>query len=355
MTTGRDRRAVVVWLALCAAMVFAMVVLGGATRLTESGLSMVDWRPLIGVLPPLGEAEWQATFAQYRTSPQFRTVNFWMSVDDFKTIYWLEYIHRLWGRLIGVAFGLPLIWFAVRGSLDRPLALRLTALLVLGGLQGLMGWYMVKSGLVDRPEVSQYRLAAHLALAFLIYGYMLWLVLVLSVSRGPGPVKLRRAAMAVLGWISLTVIAGAFVAGLDAGLAYNTFPLMDGRLVPEGAMTMSPWVLNLFENAALVQFNHRVAGIVTVLVVAGLWIAGLRAGVSGPARNALHLLAAAAAVQFALGIATLIGAVALVPAIAHQTGALVLFSAAVWAVYELATPDSAPAGSLRANSTAPAR
>ncbi len=338
MIADGKQRAVAVWLVLCGAMVFAMVVLGGATRLTDSGLSMVNWRLLIGILPPISEAEWQETFAKYRASPQFRTMNFWMSVADFKTIFWLEYIHRLWGRLIGLAFGLPLIWFAVRGYLDRPLMVRLFALLVLGGLQGLMGWYMVKSGLVDRPEVSQYRLAAHLALAFLILGYMQWLALGLLLPRASPPTApcpcLRRLSVFILAWVSLTVIAGAFVAGLDAGLAYNTFPLMDGQLVPDGAMTMSPWILNLFENAALVQFNHRIASVISLLLVAGLWISGLRSGARGHARGALHLMAVAVLVQFALGIATLLSGVVVWIAVAHQGGALVLFCAAIWVVYE---------------------
>ena len=216
---GGGRRAVATWLAVSAAMVAAMVVLGGATRLTESGLSMVSWRPLTGALPPIGEAEWQAVFQQYKASPQFRDVNFWMNVDDFRTIFWLEYLHRLWGRLIGAVFLLPFLWFAARRQLSRALLQRSAVVFALGAAQGLLGWYMVKSGLVDRPEVSQYRLAAHLMLAFAIYGALLWLVLGLALGQvrraRPDPAAAAPVAPAV------RALADRVRAGFDPGGRLN--------------------------------------------------------------------------------------------------------------------------------------
>jgi cytochrome c oxidase assembly protein subunit 15 len=359
-TRSRDDRAVGIWLLVCCAMVFAMVVLGGATRLTESGLSMVNWHPITGVLPPMGDAEWAEAFRQYRQSPEFHRFNFWMTVEDFKPIFWLEYLHRLWGRLIGIVFIVPFLWFWLRGRVRRGHLGRLALVFVIGGAQGLLGWYMVKSGLVDRPEVSQYRLAAHLALAFAIYGYMLWLALGLLLPRAPGtpdagPAPPRRLARFVFGWSALTVVAGAFVAGLDAGLAFNTFPLMGETFVPDGLFLQAPWPVNFFENTATVQLTHRLLAETLLCLVLWLWVAGLRAGCQGRARRALHALAAMAVVQVGLGIATLLSAVQIGLAVLHQAGALTLFSLALWTVYELGTRESAATGTLRANSAAPSR
>jgi len=331
-------RRIALWLALCAAMVFAMVVLGGATRLTESGLSITDWRPVTGVLPPLNDAEWQAAYDRYRTSPEFQKRNFWMSVADFKTIFWLEYIHRLWGRLIGVVFLLPFLWFLARGRVRGGLAWRLGALFALGGAQGLMGWLMVKSGLVDRPDVSHYRLAAHLLLAFAIYGWLVWLVFGLRRPRpaaAPGADALRGHGWLLLGWGGVTVVYGAFVAGLDAGMIYNTFPLMDGRLVPPDAWSLDPAWLNAVENAALIQFIHRVLGIGLVLIALALWLRARSLPAGAAARRAIAACALMTLLQMALGIATLLSEVALPLGVAHQAGALVLFTLALWAVYEL--------------------
>jgi len=351
------RRRVALWLVLCAAMVFAMVVLGGATRLTESGLSITDWRPVTGVLPPLAEADWQATFDRYRASPEFQRRNFWMTVADFKTIFWLEYLHRLWGRLIGLVFLLPFLWFLARGQLGRRLAWRLGALFALGGAQGLLGWYMVKSGLVDRPDVSHYRLAAHLALAFAIYGGLAWLALDLLRPRRAAPPggALQGHARALLCWGAATVIYGALVAGLDAGMAYNTFPLMNGALVPPEAWALEPAWLNALENPALIQFIHRTLGVGLVLIALALWLRARRAAICRDARRAVTAAALMALVQMGLGIATLLSEVALPLGIAHQAGALVLFTLALWAVYELGARSPAAAAPRRANSSAPIR
>ena len=337
-------RAVAVWLGCCAAMVCAMVVLGGATRLSGAGLSMVTWRPLLGVLPPLGAAEWEAVFRAYQASPEYHKVNFWMTVEDFKSIFWLEYLHRMWGRLIGVVFFVPYLWFVLSRRLDRPLALRLAGVFALGAAQGLLGWYMVKSGLADRPEVSQYRLAAHLALAFLIYALLVWPMLELVSPRTQRQTSratrgLRRRARWILGWAGLTVIAGAFVAGIDAGLAYNTFPLMEGRVVPELALALEPWPYNFFENPALVQFNHRVLGIGLAALVLWQWTRASRGNVPWRAHVAIDGLTAMTLLQVGLGIATLLTHVAMPLAILHQLGALVVFTLALWMVYELGPPD----------------
>jgi heme a synthase len=351
--------AVGIWLALCAGMVFAMVVLGGATRLTESGLSITVWRPVTGWLPPLSEAEWLTAFELYKDSPEFQRLNFWMELDDFKNIFWLEYLHRLWGRLIGLAFAVPLAWFWLRGQIRGVFAWQLVGLLALGAAQGVLGWYMVKSGLVERPEVSQYRLAAHLVLAFVIYGWLLWLALRVLVRRpaappaGAGP--LRGAALLLLGWAGVTVIWGALVAGINAGLAYNTFPLMDGRLIPPGILSHTPWWVNFGENTATVQFTHRVLGIGLVVLALAVAARALAANIPPRARNAATWVAAAVLAQMGLGIATLLTAVALPLGIAHQAGALVVISLIVWMLYALGAPARPAAEARRADSSAPSR
>ena len=225
--SGASPRPVIVWLQLTAAMVFAMAVIGAITRLTESGLSMVEWRPLVGTLPPLTEADWQKMFAAYRQTPEFQKLNAWMSLDDFKGIFWWEYVHRLWGRLIGLVFALPLAWFWVRGSLPGWLKPWLLLALLLGALQGAVGWWMVASGLVDDPHVSHWRLAAHLGLAVLVYGLVLALAERLQpVVRAETPRWLTRLSVVLASLIFLLILSGALVAGLDAGLVYNTFPTM---------------------------------------------------------------------------------------------------------------------------------
>ena len=328
-------RALAGWLLLCCVLVFAMVILGGVTRLTGSGLSIVEWRPVTGILPPLGETAWQVEFDKYRDSPEYRKINLGMDLDGFKTIYWFEYSHRLLGRAIGAAFLLPFLYFLARRRIASALTPRLLGLFLLGGLQGLMGWYMVKSGLVDNPHVSQYRLTAHLLLAFVIYGYMLWLALDLWYPRHhqsppPDHARLQIPALGLTLWALLTVASGGFVAGLKAGFAYNTFPLMDGHWVPQVMWLLDPWWTNLFENIATVQFNHRLLALLTLAGVLAVWLAGLRAGLDRRARLALHLLLAAGLLQVALGISTLLLHVPLGLAAAHQGGAMLLLSVLVF-------------------------
>jgi cytochrome c oxidase assembly protein subunit 15 len=321
-------------------MIFLMVVVGGITRLTLSGLSITEWKPVVGIVPPLSAADWAAEFAKYRQIPEYRLVHYGMTLDEFKSIYWWEYGHRLLGRLIGLAFAAPFVWFLLRGRLPRRLVPSLCGILLLGFAQGGLGWYMVESGLADRPEVSQYRLVAHLALALAIYAAILWVALGVvrmrpsppfrgeREGRGPGPLW-RRAAGAILLFVVLTILAGGFVAGTRAGLTYNTFPLMDGRLIPEGYAQLHPFILNWFENIAAVQFDHRALAVTTALVILLAWAAGWRAVLQRPARAALHGLAAVALLQVALGIATLLLVVPIPLAAAHQAGAVLLLTAAI--------------------------
>lgn len=300
-----------------------MVLLGGITRLTESGLSIVDWRPVTGWLPPLNDLEWAALFDAYRESPEFRKLNFWMELEDFKRIFWLEYLHRLLGRSIGVVYLVPFLWFVIRYRVPARLAGRLTILFVLGGAQGALGWYMVKSGLVDQPSVSQYRLAAHLGLAVAIYGMMLYTAAGLRGTAAAGvPVRAARCLGCL---VFITMIWGAFVSGLDGGAVFNTFPLMDGRLIPPGALSMLPRWLNLFENIGTVQFIHRGLAILTAAFAVWLWWTHRRT-----ATRALALVALFAALQFALGVATILSGASIYIAWAHQAGAMLLFTATVW-------------------------
>jgi cytochrome c oxidase assembly protein subunit 15 len=331
---GWERR-IAAWLIACCALVFAMVVLGGVTRLTRSGLSIVEWQPIIGALPPLTSADWEALFLKYQQTPEFQKVNPGMSLEGFKGIFWLEYFHRLLGRLIGIAFFAPLLYFLWRRALAPPLAVKLGGIFLLGAAQGALGWYMVASGLVDDPRVSHYRLTAHLALAFAIYAAMLWLALDLLAPAPDRPAasghlpRLRRLAWGVTGLVSVMVLTGGLVAGIRAGYAYNTFPLMNGRWVPPEIFLIEPWYLNFFNNMATVQFDHRLGAWLLAVAVPWLWYEAGRAELPARARRLTHLLLAALAVQIALGISTLLLAVPVALAAAHQAGALVVFTAAL--------------------------
>ncbi len=330
--TARDP--VLVWLLACCAVIFAMVVLGGVTRLTQSGLSMVDWRPIMGTLPPIGEAAWREAFAAYQQYPEFQKLNADMTLEAFKGIFWMEYAHRILGRAIGIIFLVPYVFFLSTRRLDRGLAWRLAIVFVLGALQGLLGWYMVKSGLISDPDVSPYRLTAHLGLAVVIYGVIFWLALSRlarphDIDWHPAGSGLRRLAAWVAGLVFLTLLSGGFVAGNDAGLAYNTFPLMDGRVVPRDYILLDPIWRNLFENVPAVQFDHRLLAVLTVAAILLLWVLSLRVRLGRSARRALHLLLAAALAQGALGIATLLTFVPISLGACHQAGALVLLSVAL--------------------------
>ncbi|MGH8565744.1 MAG: COX15/CtaA family protein [Gammaproteobacteria bacterium] len=332
------RRAVAVWLLLVCAAIAVMVVLGGVTRLAHAGLSIVEWRLVTGVLPPLSDAEWEEAFAAYRQFPEYQKLNRGsMDLSQFKSIYWLEYLHRLWGRLIGVLFLLPFLWFLARRTIPGALAVKLAGMFLLGGAQGVLGWYMVKSGLTDRPDVSAYRLSAHLGLALLIYGYGLWLALGLlgAGTERPASGRLRTFVAALIGLVGVTILSGGFVAGLDAGFAYNTFPLMGRQLVPEGLWLLEPVYRNFFENPVTAQFGHRVLAILTLVLIAVFWFRAGSAPLPARARLACGGLLGAALLQVGLGIATLLLVVPLPLAAAHQAAAVLLWTAALWTAIEL--------------------
>ncbi len=344
---GADR-AVGVWLLACAFMVFAMAVIGAITRLTESGLSIMEWAPLTGALPPLSEAEWQRLFDIYKQIPEYIEENAGMTLAEFRTIFWWEYIHRLWGRLIGVVFAVPFVWFLATGRVARRLVPHLIALFALGALQGGMGWYMVASGFAELTDVSQYRLVAHLVLAVVIYGYLLWIAFGLLAPNRPlntdrPTTALRRATAGFAVLVVIALASGGFVAGVNAGFTYNTFPLMDGDLVPAGYGDLQPWWLNHFENIAAVQFNHRLLATVVLAVAAGLWFWSRRLAIAPRARQALALVFAMALLQIVLGISALILVVPVWLGALHQGGALVLLGLGLWAYHQLCPPTpSAP-------------
>lgn len=350
--TVRDR-VIGNWLLVLAVMVFVMIVIGGLTRLTQSGLSMVEWRPITGWLPPLTDSQWQAAFEAYQRFPEYQKINSGMSLLEFKEIFWLEYIHRVWGRLIGVAFFLPFLFFLAKGWIERRLAWPLAILFVLGGLQGALGWYMVQSGLVDRPDVSQYRLVAHLAAALALYSALLWIAFRLRWPSLGEPQSTRRSprilSLVICLLVFSTIVAGGFVAGINAGFIYNTFPLMNGEVIPDGLFALHPWYRNLFEDTTTVQFIHRLLALATLAAILGFrW--SLSFGASTPSlRRAANWLCGGALLQVALGIATLVMVVPIPLASAHQAGAVILWSLTLWITFQLySKPRVARAGQLRA-------
>ena len=311
-----------VWLYTILGLIFAMVVVGGATRLTDSGLSITEWKPILGAIPPLNNADWQIAFDKYRLIPEYLEINKGMSLAEFQFIFWWEWGHRFLGRFIGLVFFIPAVIFWVLGWLPNQLKPRIAILFVLGGLQGAVGWWMVASGLVDRVDVSQYRLATHLSLACFLFAGVHWVALGLKPREAQGNRALSRAGWALFVLVFIQIFAGALVAGMDAGLAYNTWPLMDGGLVPDGLGVMEPFWLNSFENAKAVQFNHR-------LIAYGLWILALVhavwvtcKAVSARVKASAWFVFAVVTMQALIGIATLLLAVPLDVALMHQAGVL---------------------------------
>jgi cytochrome c oxidase assembly protein subunit 15 len=333
-----NQRSIAAWLLICCLMIYAMVVLGGVTRLTGSGLSMVEWDPIFGILPPLSDAAWQDVYSKYQTSPEYQKINVGMDLEAFKSIYWFEYAHRVLGRTIGTVFLLPLLYFWWRGRLSSRLKPRLAIAFVLGGLQGLLGWYMVKSGLVDNPHVSQYRLTAHLALALAIYGYLWWLFLELTDRREPavaGRPRNRLAAIGLTLLASMTIVSGGFVAGLKAGHAYNTFPKMGEHWLPPAGWSLEPGWRNLFENIATVQFDHRLLALSTFVAILLFWLSARTGLKDRGERMAAHLLLIAALIQVSLGISTLLLHVPVALAATHQAGAVLVLTAALYLNHRL--------------------
>ena len=333
-------RALMRWLLLCLLLVFAMMILGAVTRLTDSGLSMVTWHPT-GVLPPIGTEQWMAEFELYRQFPEYQQLNRGMTLDSFKSIFWFEYSHRMLGRLIGLVFLLPFCYFWLRKMIKPGLTPRLVVMFFLGGLQGMLGWYMVQSGLVNNPQVSQYRLTAHLLTAIMIYGFILWTIFNLAVgdpyrrlvdSKVPG---WRKASLGLISLVLLTIVSGGFVAGLNAGLIFNTFPLMGGNIIPEGIGALSPWFLNPLENMVSVQFNHRWLAISTGLLLVVWYIRGRSFFDEPKLQRGFKLVGMMVIIQLALGIATLLLQVPVVLGALHQAGALLLFSALLFNIHAL--------------------
>src|SRR5258706_4974575 len=332
-----SHRAVAVWLLACCALVFAMVVVGGVTRLTHSGLSIVEWQPIVGTIPPLDDAQWEETFAKYRATPEFRLRNHDMKLAGFKGIFWWEYAHRLLWRVVGIAFFVPFAFFLWRRMLERPLAWKLGAILALGAAQGALGWYMVQSGLVDDPRVSSVRLAAHLGLAFIIYGSMLWLAMNLLIPAEaratPGP---RAATATLVPIVFAMVLSGALVAAIRAGFAYNTFPLMNGHWIPPEILLIDPWWMNFVHNMATVQFVHRALALAIAILVAILWWrVDTDRNVDERTRRWSHALLAAVVLQIAAGIGTLLLRVPLALAAVHQAGAVIVFTCALGMLHAL--------------------
>ncbi len=352
MSIAKNRKLIRAWLAIVMLALFALVIVGGATRLTDSGLSITEWKPVHGVIPPLSETAWQAELERYRQIPEYQQINKGMSLDEFKFIYWWEWAHRLLARGVGVLFAVPLAFFWLSGRLESHLKLPLLGILALGGLQGFIGWWMVTSGLVDRVDVSQYRLATHLTLAAIIVAAIMW------VSRGLAPHSSdappagssgRTAAILAL-MVLVQIYLGGLVAGLDAGLAYNSWPLMDGALVPGGLLAMEPAWINIFENAKTVQFDHRMFGYVLWAVAALHMLACLsQAPATTHARRSVVLFALVT-LQAAVGIGTLLLQVPVSWALAHQGLALVVlaFAVAHWRAFhgsyaEPGAPEASPA------------
>lgn len=327
------------WLWAVLLTIVAIVAVGGITRLTQSGLSMVRWEPLMGVLPPIGEAQWVERFAQYQQYPEYRQLRPDMTIDEFKVIFFWEYMHRLVARALGIVFLVPWLWFLWTGRLTRRLALRTLGVFVLGAAQGALGWFMVASGLVDRPSVSHFRLAAHLGLAFVIVGAVVWILCDMEAPHRqrhaamPAPARrtLRRGATLVGVLLAVQIAWGAFVAGLDAGLGYNTFPLMGGRLVPLHAFTLEPWVANLIQHPVGVQWMHRVLGTILLIAAGGVALRARDLTTESRLRQLPMVFAATIAAQYAIGIVTLLWAVPVALASIHQLVALGLV--AIWVAW----------------------
>ncbi len=339
--TMQNTKPIAIWLLICCALVFAMVVVGGVTRLTDSGLSIVEWQPLVGTMPPITQQDWDELLEKYRATPQYQQINKGMSIEEFKSIFWWEYFHRLLGRLIGIVFFFPFVYFFVRKQIDRSLGIKLTGIFILGGLQGFMGWYMVMSGLVNDPHVSQYRLTAHLGLAFVIFASLFWVALSLLVPKNENfqsnqdLQSLRRFSFGLTALIFIMVLSGGFVAGIRAGLAYNTFPLMNGYFIPPDLFVLEPWYRNFFDNMTTVQFDHRMIAWILAFSVPLFWYRSRKVDLPKTTRLACNLFLLMLAIQISLGIATLLHVVPIPLAASHQGGAVLLFAISIWVSHRL--------------------
>lgn len=334
-TAQENDKLIARWLLTCAVVIFGMILLGGVTRLTDSGLSMVEWRPLMGIIPPLSQQDWQALFIKYQQFPEYQKLNLGMTLGEFKVIFMYEYLHRVLGRIIGLLFFIPFVYFYFTRRISPQLLPKLLLMLFLGGCQGLMGWYMVKSGLVDIPHVSQYRLTAHLGLAIVIYGFIVWTALSLINKTVNQPAGLGRLACILSGLIFLMILTGGLVAGTRAGYAYSTWPLMGDSFIPAGLYSMSPVWLSAFEDITTIQFNHRIFAYIIAALVVGFSLVALRKNISTSARNGIYIMLFLLLVQITLGISTLIFHVPVAIAAAHQIGAVALLTATLFVSHSL--------------------
>ena len=329
------------WLVICCSLVFIMVFIGGLTRLTESGLSIVEWNIFKGILPPLKDTDWIDLFEKYKKYPEFLLVNKNINLDQFKFIFWMEYIHRIWGRLIFLVFFIPLITFLIKKLIPKKFIKHFFIILSLIILQGFFGWYMVKSGLINKPDVSHYRLSLHLVTAFIIYGYLLFITFcIYDLKKNRKKIftknkNLRFVNLILICLIVVTVFSGGMVAGLDAGLTYNTFPFMGEKLIPIDIWYLEPKFLNFFENPVTVQFDHRVLGVTTLFLTIIFWICIMLNDLSLDLKKKATILLIVVFIQIIFGIATLLSYVSIPIAIMHQSGALILFSISIWTLKSL--------------------
>jgi cytochrome c oxidase assembly protein subunit 15 len=323
------------WLFICAVVIFGMILLGGVTRLTDSGLSMVEWNPLMGIIPPLSQYDWQELFLKYQQFPEYQKINLGMTLGEFKVIFMYEYLHRVLGRLIGLLFFIPFVYFYFTRRISPQLLPKLLLMLFLGGCQGLMGWYMVKSGLIDVPHVSQYRLTAHLGLAIVIYSLIIWTALGLVNKTSAQPTGLGKPACILSGLIFLMILSGGLVAGTRAGYAYSTWPLMGDSFIPAGLYAMSPAWLSAFENITTIQFNHRMFAYFIAVFLVVFSVVALRKKISNKVRIGIYSMLFLLLVQITLGISTLIFYVPVAIAAAHQIGAVALLTATLFVSHSL--------------------
>ena len=330
-----SNRPVAIWLLCGCFLIFCMVIIGGITRLTGSGLSITEWKPLMGAIPPLNDEDWLIAFQKYRQIPQFQKINYYFKIEDFKSIFWWEYVHRLLGRLIGIVFIVPFLWFYFKDKFDKSTIRKVLFLFLLGGMQGIIGWFMVKSGLSERTGVSHIRLAVHLITAFITFGFTLFFALeILNENKNyPSKKSIRRFVKILFTIVTIQIIYGAFVAGLHAGKIYNTFPSMNGKLIPEGLFYLQPGWVNFFDNLTTVQFIHRFfAGMIVILTFILFYLSGINK-MNGIQKNGILFFMSAVFLQFVLGVFTLLTSVDITLAVLHQAGAFVLFSASVYLLF----------------------
>jgi len=335
MREKNPNKYVCIWLASCCFLIFLMIIIGGITRLTDSGLSIVEWHPLTGLLPPINSNAWNEVFSQYQKTPEFQLLNPSMSIQEFKPIFWMEYLHRMWGRMLAIIYLLPMIFFIATRRIQRKIYPHLLIIFLLGFFQGLLGWFMVKSGLVDRPDVSHYRLTVHLMLAIFIYSYLFWIFLKVyrpdnRVIVSKKTIFIRKLSTIVLVLILTTLASGGLVAGLDAGSIYNTFPLMGDSLIPSEVMVLKPWFTNFGENVVTVQLQHRILGVITSIFVILLWIKAKATNVTNGMNLVINCLAVMTGLQIILGITTLVLASPIILASLHQANSIIVLTLSIW-------------------------